>query len=324
MNTTRHWIAAATVLALSTASAWAEEARLRIATQLSGTVNWELTTMQARGFDKANGFTLEVQDVAAGPAAQVALQAGEVDAIVSDWLWVARQRAEGADYVFIPYSRAVGALHVPADSPAQTLADLKGQKIGIAGGPVDKSWLILRAYAQQELGMDLQAETEQVFGAPPLIFETAMNGDLDAAVNFWHFGAKMEAAGMRPLITVADAGAKLGLDPQTPLLGYVVSGALLRDNPDLVAGLAAASRATKEVLAQDDAAWDALRPQMNAKSDAQFEALKAGFRAGIPAPGPVDEAAAAKMLAIMAGLGGSELVGDMKDLPAGVFVQPAS
>ncbi|MFD1809709.1 ABC transporter substrate-binding protein [Gemmobacter lanyuensis] len=166
MNTTRHWIAAATVLALSTASAWAEEARLRIATQLSGTVNWELTTMQARGFDKANGFTLEVQDVAAGPAAQVALQAGEVDAIVSDWLWVARQRAEGADYVFIPYSRAVGALHVPADSPAQTLADLKGQKIGIAGGPVDKSWLILRAYAQQELGMDLQAETEQVFGAP--------------------------------------------------------------------------------------------------------------------------------------------------------------
>ncbi|GGW40372.1 ABC transporter substrate-binding protein [Gemmobacter lanyuensis] len=324
MNTTRHWIAAATVLALSTASAWAEEARLRIATQLSGTVNWELTTMQARGFDKANGFTLEVQDVAAGPAAQVALQAGEVDAIVSDWLWVARQRAEGADYVFIPYSRAVGALHVPADSPAQTLADLKGQKIGIAGGPVDKSWLILRAYAQQELGMDLQAETEQVFGAPPLIFETAMNGDLDAAVNFWHFGAKMEAAGMRPLITVADAGAKLGLDPQTPLLGYVVSGALLRDNPDLVAGLAAASRATKEVLAQDDAAWDALRPQMNAKSDAQFEALKAGFRAGIPAPGPVDEAAAAKMLAIMAGLGGSELVGDMTDLPAGVFVQPAS
>lgn len=324
MNTTRHWIAAATVLALSTASAWAEEARLRIATQLSGTVNWELTTMQARGFDKANGFTLEVQDVAAGPAAQVALQAGEVDAIVSDWLWVARQRAEGADYVFIPYSRAVGALHVPADSPAQTLADLKGQKIGIAGGPVDKSWLILRAYAQQELGIDLQAETEQVFGAPPLIFETAMNGDLDAAVNFWHFGAKMEAAGMRPLITVADAGAKLGLDPQTPLLGYVVSGALLRDNPDLVAGLAAASRATKEVLAQDDAAWDALRPQMNAKSDAQFEALKAGFRAGIPAPGPVDEAAAAKMLAIMAGLGGSELVGDMTDLPAGVFVQPAS
>jgi NitT/TauT family transport system substrate-binding protein len=318
MSILRH-AALVAALALSSTVAAAEEAVLRIATQVSGTVNWELTTIRARGLDTANGFAMQVQDVAAGPAAQVALQAGEVDAIVSDWLWVARQRAEGADYVFIPYSRAVGALHVPKDSPAQTLADLKGGQIGIAGGPVDNSWLILRAYAKAELGMDLQAETEQVFGAPPLIFETAMAGDLAGAVNFWHFGAKMEAAGMRPLITVADAGAALGLDPATPLLGYVVPGALAREKPELVAGLAAASRAAKEVLATDDAAWEELRPLMNAKSDAQFEALKAGFRAGIPAPGPVDEAAAAKMLALMAELGGEELVGDMAELPAGVF-----
>lgn len=315
--------AATAILCLSatlySSAAWAEDAVLRIATQISGTVNWELTTIRDKGFDKANGFTLEVQDVAAGPAAQVALQAGEVDVIVSDWLWVARQRAEGADFVFIPYSRAVGALHVPKDSPAQTLADLKGGKIGIAGGPVDKSWLILRAYATKELGFDLQGETEQVFGAPPLIFETAMSGELNGAVNFWHFGAKMEAAGMRPLITVADAGAALGLDPNTPLLGYVVSGKLAAEKPDLVAGLAAASRAAKDVLATDDTAWEALRPIMNVKSDAQFDALKAGFRAGIPAPGPVDQAAAAKMLAIMADLGGEELVGSMTELPAGVF-----
>lgn len=63
---------------------------------------------------------------------------------------------------------------------------------------------------------------------------------------------------------------------------------------------------------------------MNAKTDAQFAALKAGFRAGIPAPGPVDETSAAKMLAIMAQLGGEELVGKMTDLPAGVFVTPGS
>ena len=58
--------------------------------------------------------------------------------------------------------------------------------------------------------------------------------------------------------------------------------------------------------------------------DAQFAALKAGFRAGIPAPGPVDEAAAQKMLEIMARLGGEELVGKMTSLPEGVFVQPGS
>lgn len=323
MSITRHLFGAA-LAALCSTAALAEDAVLRIATQVSGTVNWELTTIASHGLDRANGFTMQVQDVAAGPAAQLAFQAGEADVIVSDWLWVARARAEGQDYVFIPYSRAVGALHVPEGSTAQTLADLKGGQIGIAGGPVDKSWLILRAYAQQEYGMDLAAETEQVFGAPPLIFETALGGELQGAVNFWHFGAKMEAAGMRPLVTVAQAGQALGLDADTPLLGYVVTGDLLREKPQLVAGLAAASRGAKEILATDDAAWEALRPIMNAKTDAQFAALKAGFRAGIPAPGPVDEISAAKMLAIMAQLGGEELVGKMTDLPAGVFVTPGS
>lgn len=312
-------IRAAAASILISLPALAELPVLRIATQVAGTVNWEVTTITTRGLDRANGFALQVQDVAAGPAAQVALLGGEADVIVSDWLWVARQRAEGADVVFIPYSRAVGALHVPAGSPARTLADLKGGKIGIAGGPVDKSWLILRAYAARELGFDLQAETKQVFGAPPLIFETAVAGEFAGAVNFWHFGAKMEAAGMRPLVTVAQAGAALGLDPDTPLLGYVVSGALARAKPELVAGLAAASRAAKAVLATDDAAWDDLRPIMNAATDAQFEALKAGFREGIPAPGPVDRTAAARMLAVMAELGGEDLVGRMTELPEGVF-----
>lgn len=324
MITRRTLLGAATALTCFATSAWSETATLRIATQVSGTVNWELTTITANGFDTANGFTLAVQDVAAGPAAQVAFQGGEADVIVSDWLWVARMRAEGQDYVFIPYSKAVGALMVPADSPAQTIADLAGQKIGIAGGPVDKSWLILRAYAQSEHGLDIAAQTEQVFGAPPLIFETALSGETQGAINFWHFNAKAEAAGFRPLITVSDAATKLGLDPNTPLLGYVVKGEMLRDHPDLVAGLAAASRAAKDLLAKDDAAWDALRPLMNAKTDDQFTALKAGFRAGIPAPGPVDETAAAKMLELMASLGGEELMGKTTTLPEGVFVQPGS
>ena len=202
----------------------AEEGTIRIATQVSGTVNWELTTIASHGFDKANGFTLAVQDVAAGPAAQMALMGGETDVIVSDFLWVARQRAEGSDLVFIPYSRAVGALMVPGDSPAQKLSDLKGLQIGVAGGPVDKSWLILRAYADKTEGFDLAGQTEQVFGAPPLIFETALQGELYGAVNFWHFNAKAEAAGMRPLVTVAQAATELGLEPRDAASGLCHHG----------------------------------------------------------------------------------------------------
>ncbi len=314
----------ALALGMTTCAALAETPVLRAAVLKFGTVNWELDTIKHYGLDTENGFTLDVSGVASGSAGQIAFQGGETDVIVSDWLWVARQRAAGKDYVFIPYSKAVGGVMVPKDSTAKTLADLDGKKIGIAGGPLDKSWLILQAYAQQELGMDLKGQTEQVFGAPPLVFKTALGGETDAAINFWHFMAKMEAAGMRKLIDVADAARTLGLDPDTPLLGYVVKGEMLRDNPDLVKGLAAASRAAKDKLATDPAAFERLRERMNAKTDAQFDALKAGFIAGIPNKGRVDEAAADKMLRLMAQLGGEELLGDATSLPEGLFVQPGS
>lgn len=311
-------------LLAATSTAFAETPVLKAAVLKVGTVNWELDTIRHYGLDQENGFQLEITGMAGNPATRVAFQAGEADIMVADWLWVARQRADGKDFVFVPYSKAVGGLLVGKESTAETLKDLKGKKIGIAGGPVDKSWLILQAYAEQAYGFDLKAETEQVFGAPPLIFKSALSGETDGAINFWHFSAKMKAKGMRELISVTEAATALGLDPETPLLGYVLHGDMVRNNPDLAAGLIAASRKAKMILSEDDSAWDRLRPIMRAKSDADFEALKAGFVAGIPAAGPVDEKQAAKMLDLMAKLGGEKLVGSAMTLPEGVFVSPNS
>ncbi|QDL93893.1 ABC transporter substrate-binding protein (plasmid) [Paroceanicella profunda] len=316
---------------LAAGGAGAQDRVLRLALLQVGTVTWEAETIRAEGLDTARGFRLEVLPMAGEQAARVAFQAGGADTMVADFIWVARQRAAGRDYVFVPYSRAVGGLMVPADSPATSLSDLAGSTIGIAGGPLDKSWLILRAYALQQEGFDLAAGTDQVFAAPPLIFRQARSGALGGAVNFWHFMARMRAAGLRELVSVSDAAGALGLDPQTPLLGYVFRGEDLRARPELVRGMMAASRAAKDLLAQSDAPWERLRPLMNAADDAEFAALREGFRAGIPAPGPVDEAAAGRLLSLMADLGGADLVGpDLAGagpdagprLPPGLFVQP--
>lgn len=310
------FLAFALVLLATDIAAAAE--KLRLGALKFGTVNWELTTIRDRGFDRAEGFELDIAGYASSSAAKVAFLAGDLDAFVSDWIWVARQRAAGKDLVFIPYSKAVGGLMAPADGAAG-IADLKGAKIGIAGGPLDKSWLILRAYAAQAHGFDLKAETEQVYGAPPLIFQTALQGQTAGAINFWHFLAKMEAKGFKPVITVSEAAAALDLDPETPLLGYVVTGETARQRPELVAGLAAASRAAKDLLATDDAAWEELRPLMKPASEAEFAALVAGFRAGIPQDAPIDEAAAAKFFDVMVRYGGDDLVGGATALPDGVF-----
>ena len=293
--------------------------KMRAAVLKIGTVNWELQTITDNGLDTANGFELEVMPYADNGATRVAVEGGEADIAVADWIWVARQRAAGKDYVFVPYSKAVGGLVAPKGSGMETLQELAGGKVGIAGGPLDKSWLILRAYAQQEYGMDLAEVTEQVYGAPPLIFKTGLSGDLTGAINFWHFLAKMKAAGMEEVISVETAGKALGLNTDTPLLGYFMKESYLAENPDIAQALYDASRDAKDLLATDPAAWEAIRPAMNAANDAQFDVLKADWLAGTPARGPVDIEGANKLLALMNDLGGEELVGKATSVPDGLF-----
>lgn len=322
MSTIRRGIAAlcaTSALIAAVSPAFAESPVISIGTLENGTVNWELQTILEQGLDRENGFKLDVVPLAGNPATQIAMQGGEVDSIVSDWLWVARQRASGADFTFLPYSTAVGGLVVPEDSDVQDLADLEGQKIGIAGGPVDKSWLILRAWNRQQNGEDLADVTQQVFGAPPVIRNAAETGEIAGAVNFWHYLAKMKAGGMREVISVSKAAADLGLDPTTPLLGYVLRDSWIEEHPELAQGLATASRQAKELLAGDDAVWEDIRPIMNAADDAEFEALREGWRAGIPPQGDVDRGNAQRMFSIMADLGGEELTGGLTELPEGLF-----
>ena len=295
--------------ALLAQAALAGEPVIRIAVLKFGTVNWELDVIRHHGLDKANGFTLEVMPVANKQASTIMFQGREADMIVTDWVWVARQRAEGRDIRMIPYSRSVGGMVVTAGSPIRSLADLKGKKIGIAGGPVDKSWILIQALARMRHGIDLAKEAEPVFGAPPLLFKKGLSGELDAVINFWHFLAKMEARGMRRIVDVADAAAELGLNPDTPLLGYAFRGDWAKDNPVLASGLARASRQAKDILRDSDAEWDRLRPRMKAKDDATFIALRDGFRAGIPGADAVDLASAQAMFAVLAELGGAKLVG---------------
>src|SRR3546814_10479627 len=60
---------------------------VRVGVLKYGTVNWEISIIQRHEMDVQHGFHLEVLELASDQATAVALQAGEVDIIVSDWLW---------------------------------------------------------------------------------------------------------------------------------------------------------------------------------------------------------------------------------------------
>ena len=293
---------------------------IRIGVLRFGTVSWELDVIHRHKLDQAQGISLEPVEFAAAQATQVALQASAVDMVALDWLWVSRQRSEGADWTFMPFSNAVGALVVPAASPIRSVADLRGRKLGIAGSPLDKSWLILRAYAQRHDGIDLDTAVEKSFGAPPLLAEQLKAGRLDAMLTFWPFAAKAEAAGMRSVLTIDAAVSALGIDGGVPFIGYVFSQKWADRNRQAVAGFLAALAKARALLATDDAEWQTLAPLTGAADDAELQRLKAWYRRGIPAHwGQMEQAAAAQLFQVLAEIGGPALVGPATSIAPGTF-----
>ena len=302
------------------AEAHAEPATVRAGVLSYGTVNWELNVVKHHGLDRKEGVELLVTKLGGKNASAVALQGGAVDVIVTDWIWVSRQRASGTDYTFVPHSVAVGGLMVRPDSGIKSIGDLRGRKIGIAGGPVDKSWLMLRAYAMKSIGADLKDIAKPTFAAPPLLNRIMLKGEIPAALNFWHYTARLKAAGMVELISVTDLLPALGVNGRPPLIGWVFSERWAKDNGPAIKGFLRALRAAKKIMASSDAEWDRLRPQIKAKNDETFFALRDAYRAGIPKSfRDADIAAAKALFKTLAEYGGRDLIGESPVLTPGTF-----
>ena len=293
---------------------------VRVGVLKFGTVGWELDVLQAHALAHKYHVNLQVVPLASADASTVALQGDAVDVIVSDWIWVTRQRAEGNPYTFVPFSNAVGSVMVKADSPVHSVADLKGRALGVAGGPSDKSWLLLRAYASKKLGLDLTSAARPVFAAPPLLNELALSDQVDAVLNVWHYDAQLRARGMRPLIGMSEILAGLGINKPIPLIGWVFREDWAANNTALVQHFLAASAEAKGIMAHSDAEWDRLRPLMHAPDNATFLALRDGYRAGIPVCAEADDAATvAATFHVLAETGGEKLVGKSRTLADGTF-----
>ncbi len=306
-------------------SARAASETIRVGTLPFGTAAWEAAVIKARGLDAANGFTLDVVKLAGNDAARIAFQGGQIDTIVSDLLWAARINSEGRVVRFSPYSSTEGALMVPPGSSIASIADLSGKKLGIAGGALDKTWILLKAKARESYSLDLESGAKLAFGAPPLLMQKLESGELDAALLYWTYCARLEAKGFKRVTGADDIMRGFGAKGAVSLLGYLFEGSLVENRGEAVRAFLRASKSAKELLASEPETWEVVRPLMAAEDTATFETLKRDFLAGIPRrPIAEERLDGTHIYETLARLGGAQLVGTATTLPADFYLDGAS
>ena len=314
----------ALVASVVMASAAMAADRIRLVAQRTGSLAWELDVIKAHGLDKKADLDIETLELASTEAGKVALRGGSADIIVSDWTWVARERALGDSLLYYPYLSTLGAVMAPAGSPIRDVADLKGKKLAVAGGPIDKSWLLLRALGLQS-GIDLRTAATVVYGAPPLLSQKALQSETDATLTFWNFCADLEAAGLKRAISMDDVLHRLGATGPVAMLGYVFDGAWAARNRAALDRFLDASRQAKEILASTPAEWQRLAPRIGVADPAALALYRTGYSEGIPRrPVAEEETDARGLYHILADIGGTELVGPARELEPGSFYRHAA
>jgi NitT/TauT family transport system substrate-binding protein len=297
---------------------------VRVAVQRTGTLAWELDVMRAHGLDKEASLQITTLDLASPEAGKIALHGGSADIIVSDWLWVARERTLGGKLVFHPFSSTLGAVMVRAGSAIKNLADLRAKRLAVAGGALDKSWLLLQAAAKKD-GIDLKSEATVVYGAPTLLAEKMVQGEMDATLNYWNICAGLETKGFRRLIGIEDILPALGVTGRAAMLGYVFDERWAARNAETIARFLRATRKAKDILAGSDAEWERIAPLVRASDAATLKTYRDRYREGIPRrPIGEEEADARVLFGVLASQGGANLVGGATALAPGTFFRTGS
>ncbi len=322
MRKTSHWLAFA-AFCLTQGGALAADT-IRIATQKTGTFAWELDVIRARGLDKAARLDLVVTELASPEAGKIGLKGGSADLIVADVMFVARERAIGGSLVFHPFTSALGAVMAPADSPLRGFNDLKGRKLGVVGGALDKSWLLLQAWSRQR-GFDVKKNVDVNYGAPSLLAAKAEQGELDAVLNYWNICAELEAKNFRRALEMSDIERDLGAKGPVAMVGYAFEQSFAAKNAAALKRYFEIAARAKDILAGDPLEWQRISARAGVTDDKALAVLRRRFSDGIPRRSLDDEETDARTLyKVLVDVGGAEFAGPARELDRSVYWRPGA
>ena len=144
--------------------------------------------------------------------------------------------------------------------------------------------------------------------------------ELDAVLTYWNFAARLEVAGSRQVISVADCVRDLGFSSPISLVGFVFHQDWAERNPSVINGFLSATTEAEDLLIKSGTEWIKVRPVMNASDDALFESFRRRFIEGIAHPSAqAQEQAARKLFDVLLRTGGRRGTDGLDELPPGIF-----
>lgn len=299
-----------------------EKTTIRLGILPFGTVNWEITALKSLGLLDTNEYHIEIRPVANPQAGKIALLADSVDMVIADWIWVSRQRNSGFDLSFYPYSNTAGALLVNKQSKITKLQDLKGKRLGIAGGELDKNWLLLLTLAKKQ-HFDLDQTVGKVFAAPPLLSQQLINNRLDAILTYWHFAARLEAQGFTQLLDGKEILRELGITAPVPPLGYVFKHNWAKQNQNAIIQYFNATNRAKNTICNDENVWQQIIPLTKTNSKDTQKSLRKRYCQGLVTEwGERQQQAAEEIYLLLKNISNGRLTGTSEKLAPNTFWFP--
>lgn len=302
-------------------SVLAASAQVTVGVLQYGTMNWEMDVIEQQQLASRYNIELNRKPLGSPQALLVALQGGAVDIIVNDWLWVSRQKEFGRDYYFFPYSTAGGVLVTHPNANIKSLADLRGKRVGIAGGTANKNWVLYKTFIKQSTGIDLAQDVIIKHAAPPMLNALMEQGKLDAVINFWHYAAQLKQRGMPVLVDMTDVLEHFSVTSDAPLLGWIFSKTWADQNPDTVNRFLNMSYAARQQLKVNDSLWQAV-PSFTKKYQGDVQRyLIADYRQIIPAQftNQFQQPLLKLFTIIKANQSDAALTGNITELPDDIF-----
>jgi len=150
---------------------------------LSGAQDFVIFVMESEGLLERYRLRPEKVKFLNPPSVHLMIAERQVDIGFGGFTTMANARAQGKDVIVVRgIFSPVNVVFVPWNSPLQSVADLKGKKLGSFGGLGSTTLAFLAVIASKWHGLDLYREVEQITAPGPALDQLLERGEIDAAL----------------------------------------------------------------------------------------------------------------------------------------------